>query len=274
MDKISIYSWNPKSLWPGQVRNPMARLSWSTGNFGDLYNFDLVRHLYGVEGQIRTHGRKALFAGSTLHRAQRGDLVAGVGARDPRRKVRSDPMHVYGLRGNLSLSTTKEQLGNLPNMRFLGDPGIIASDVYDCSNLPSSTFGVTAIPHYKDYETWREMGWPPDQLLNPDCLPSLAYARIASSEAVVTSSLHGLVFAHSAGIPVTLVRPLKEPFFKFEDYLSTVTEGRPEIFEADFALSNLVKLVGTVGIIDKKTVRNGLPKQSELVEFFDKQKGN
>lgn len=268
MEKVPIYYWNPRSKLPGQVRNPISGLHWRIGNFGDLYNLDLVRYMFGIEGDSRICGRKALFVGSTLHRARRGDLVAGVGAKSARRQIRSDPRHILGLRGAFSYSAASKQLGKLPNIRFLADPGIIACDVYHAGDIPVKHHGVTAVPHYKDRDIWRQMGFPPDQLVNPDCSPGLMYARIAGSEAVVTSSLHGLVFAHSAGIPTTLVRPLNEPFFKFADYLSTVSEGAPEVLEADYTLRNLDKLEFTVATIDKDGVRNGLPRQNELNEFF------
>lgn len=269
MKVIRIYSWNPRSLRPGQVRNPLSRLKWSIGNFGDLFNFDLVRHLYGIEGRNSFRSRKILLVGSTLHRANHGDLVSGVGAKGPERQINCLPEDIVGLRGELSLMAVEKKIGNLKKLRFLGDPGAIASDVYAGNEIPKRTHGTTLIPHYTDFAKWKQMGFPAEQMVSPDNEPRTVYDRIASSEAVVTSSLHGLVFANSAGVPVTLVRPASEPFFKFEDYLTTLSGDRPEILSEDHALRNLNKLVGAVGAVDKKALRIGLPSKGEIASFLE-----
>lgn len=242
-------------------------MSWAIGNFGDLYNFDLVRHLYGMEGRNKAYGPKILFVGSTLHRAHRGDLVAGIGAKDPDKPINCLSTDIVGLRGELSLLSAKKLLGNLRNLRFLGDPGGIASDVYAKPEEPVINQGITVIPHYRDYKKWTEMGFPDEQMVNPDNEPRVVYERIASSEAIVTSSLHGLVFANSAGIPVTLVRPASENFFKYEDYISTLTGDRPEILNVDYALRNLNSLSGTIGTLDKDSIRSGLPTKGSFDAF-------
>jgi len=268
METVPIYSWNPKSLWPGQARNPFARLNWSVGNFGDLYNFDLVRYLYGVEARNKVHGSKMLFVGSTLHRAQKGDSVTGVGAKSQDKPINCLSTDIVGLRGQLSQALAEAQLGKLQNLRFLGDPGGIASDVYGQSDVAEIKHGVTVIPHYRDYKIWRDMGFPAEKMVSPDNEPRFVYERIASSVAVVTSSLHGLVFANSAGIPVTLVRPLSEPFFKYEDYLSAMTGDAPEIISVEYALRNLDSLSGAIGTLDKDSIRNGLPTKGNVEKFL------
>src|SRR5699024_3695475 len=49
--------------------------------------------------------------------------------------------------------------------------------------------------------------------------------QIARAEAVYSSSLHGLVFAHALGRPAALVAPLTaEPELKYRDYAASVGE--------------------------------------------------
>ena len=221
-----------------------------------------------MESRNRVRGSKMLFVGSTLHRAQKGDLVAGVGAKSWEKPINCLSKDIVGLRGQLSLALAEEKLGKLQNIRFLGDPGGIASDVYGQSDASEIKHAVTVIPHYRDYKIWRDMGFPAEKMVNPDNEPRFVYERIASSEAVVTSSLHGLVFANSAGIPVTLVRPSSEPFFKYEDYLSTLIGDSPEIISVEHALRNLDSLKGTIGTLDKDSIRNGLPTRGNVDKFL------
>ena len=66
--------------------------------------------------------------------------------------------------------------------------------------------------------------------------------QIQKAECVYSSSLHGIIFAHSLGRPCVFVRPMtKEPMLKYEDYFLSVGLSPPKpldsIADADFATS-------------------------------------
>jgi pyruvyltransferase len=67
--------------------------------------------------------------------------------------------------------------------------------------------------------------------------------RIASSELVVGTSLHGIVLAEAFGIPARLIRPGVEPMLKYQDYYGGT--GRERFTVAD-SVEDAIHLGGEV----------------------------
>ena len=109
----------------------------------------------------------------------------------------------------------------------LGDPGILLSRLYQPKTEKKYKYGILA--HSVDYEQLKKLETPEIPVYNmvvnePDPIGWLA-DRINECEFIFSSSLHGLIFSHSLGVPAIHVEftPLySTDNFKFKDYYSVL----------------------------------------------------
>lgn len=209
----------------------------ATGNAGDLFAKNLIRHVYAEEAVCaRDDGKRLLCIGSIGHRIKPGDVLCGVGCKDIELST-ADPgtVTIYGLRGPLSLEKFRAAGFDVSQVRFLKDPGLMIRFMLDGASVTPVRGRVAFIPHYRErYEAARHM---PNKLhfIDIDSDPMDVGREILSSEMVLSSSLHGIVFAHALGRAAVLVRPrTTEPLSKFEDYyLSVDLPFRPPLDSVD-----------------------------------------
>lgn len=104
----------------------------------------------------------------------------------------------------------------------LGDPGLLAPALE-----PRWDGGYTAIvPHWQDQERLRAL-YTDATFVDVMGDPETALRTIAGADAIVSSSLHGLVFADAYGIPRMWDRFRTLGTFKFTDYGSVVGYAAP-----------------------------------------------
>ncbi|MEP7764631.1 polysaccharide pyruvyl transferase family protein [Sanguibacter sp. 25GB23B1] len=238
MTTVKLVHWNPRET---RTTGSLGRLT-ATGprkdNFGDLLG------PYVVEKVVRTHdgltpypvprrlppGRRPrtghlLTIGSVMHFARTGDTVWGTGVNG---KIHPDvyrftTLDVRAVRG-------------LHTQRFLTERGIDVPDVYGdpALLLPHLDPRVTTwaadkrhtlavIPNLNEVADWQDH----PAFVDPRGSLDTIIERLARSERVVSSSLHGLIISEALGIPVALVRSRAEPSFKYDDYVSGT--GRTDI---------------------------------------------
>ena len=164
-----------------------------------------------------------LFAiGSIVHQAHEGDIIWGTGVLPSRLKVEKSMagLDIRAVRGQLTKKFLNERGANINDDIVFGDPGILISEFFD----------------FQSVEKKREVGVIP-QLFDIDdaifdtldvCLPTAGWQNvvryIAESEAIISSSLHGLIVAESFGIPCRWLRNenmpsyTTDPSFKYNDY--------------------------------------------------------
>lgn len=167
---------------------------------------------------------RLLTVGSIAHIAKKNDLLAGVGART---EILTDEVSgcvVWGLRGPLTLEAFGKHGANLREIRFVGDPGLLASNVYQSEDVIPNK--VIYIPHYRE-RSRRGIEVPSGvSLVSPDARPASIAREIQQAELILSSSLHGLVFAHSFRRPWMFVRPSsQEPLFKYRDFFHSIGVG-------------------------------------------------
>ena len=199
---------------------------WSEGNFGDIFAREFSSFTYGNLPIQKTSRRpRLLTTGSIAALAKPGDLLAGVGFKSPSiRGQLSRDLTIWGLRGPLSLEVLKKAGVTTPRLAFLGDPGLKASDIWPKGSDENEN-GWLVIPHYRHLrQLSSEVASRGDlRLQTPDAHPEKVAGEIRRSEGVISSSLHGIIFAHSYGIPVVALRPPDlEGEFKYEDYAASV----------------------------------------------------
>lgn len=203
------------------VLPPKKQPGWQVGNAGDIYNRDLVRHLYGTEPEIVDGGRRILLVGSIVHRVQDGDIVAGVGTKGSP-QAEGVTARIVGARGPLTVDVLREAGHDVSGVRFLLDPGLLIADVFPkLRRIAPKPGSVAFVPHYRErprYESTREY-----DVLDVDQTPYGLARDIARHETIYASSLHGVIFAHALGRPAVLVAPqTAEPEIKYRDYFASV----------------------------------------------------
>ena len=126
------------------------------------------------------------------------------------------------VRGTRSLSRI-----NRPDSKpvALGDPGILAPLLLDGAVKKRYALGI--IPHYRDAQSEvvdqvRELG-PDVRVIDVSWTPQEVAREIASCDAVISSSMHGLIFSDALGVPNAHIRlgdKVKGGLYKFYDYYS------------------------------------------------------
>lgn len=133
--------------------------------------------------------------------------------------------NVLAVRGHL----TRELIG-APADVALGDPGILVSRL---RSRPRPRWDVGLVPHghHRQHAAFLALADTAGyriRVVNVHQSAARVVREIAACEAVITTSLHGLITADSYGIPAvwtTLDPPLGGGAFKFHDYESAVTHG-------------------------------------------------
>jgi pyruvyltransferase len=195
-------------------------------NAGDAASAALVTHFTGEDviaaGPEPCRAPNLMAIGSILEWADDESVVWGAGLLQDRAPMQT-PRAVCAVRGRL----TREALwrAGVDGGEALGDPAILAPRLRAAGSEPRQDIGL--VPHYVDLDCAfvhraRAAGViiiDPRQRLD-DYLAQLLRCR-----AVVSSSLHGLIFAHAYAIPAVWMklsdRVLGEGF-KFRDYYSSI----------------------------------------------------
>ncbi|MDM7831748.1 polysaccharide pyruvyl transferase family protein [Cellulomonas edaphi] len=237
-------------LWWWRWRHPYDL------NFGDEVSAPLLERLTGRR-VVWTPLERAdvVAAGSVLQIAiarRRASLpvIWGSGFIEPQTYDSLDDLAPRAVRGTSTAAYFSEAVrANLQ----LGDPGLLAATLVDGPVRKRYSLGV--IPHYTDAShPWVgqiakhsgvrviDVAWTPEEVAR----------EISACDAVVSSSLHGLIFADALGVPnarLVLHGKLAGGDFKFDDYTSVFDGDRSQTVLTSDALaglepSALVELVG------------------------------
>ncbi|KUJ84921.1 hypothetical protein AVO43_04595 [Microbulbifer sp. ZGT114] len=191
---------------------------------------------------------KLLSVGSILHEAINGDEVwgSGINGKCWARNLESQKeIEVHSVRGPVTRKAMLQYGFEVPES--YGDPGLLFSFLYDNEISKKALLldafyekhglarpKVVFIPNINDerfYFPEREV-LPEDWLyLSPTLDPVEIAAHIRLSQRVVSSSLHGLVFADAEGKPATLFKSRFETILKYEDYFEGTDRSCPAVIE-------------------------------------------
>jgi pyruvyltransferase len=244
--------------WQGKRRLALRRAyRWRHGNAGDLFNAHLLGWAYPDEPvlNIDREGRRLLLVGSVAHRVLPGDVVCGIGGKSPDLPPVPGRVVVRGARGPLTLRALQRAGYDTSDVRFLADPGLVIGRLHpDLPAIAAEPGRVSFIPHFRERERYRR--GTPFHFIDIDAPPYEVARQIAGSEAVYSSSLHGLIWAHALGRPAALVTPQTgEPEFKYRDYFESI--GRP------FAA------VGSIDEVTTGSVAGRVPAAPDLTALID-----
>jgi len=198
-----------RSYWWNQVRN-----------LGDAYAPLIVSKLFSgrVVRSAAWERRKLVSCGSVIAQARDGDVVWGTGSLLPDTTMRAKNLAVTAVRGPLTRNVLLRHGIDCPEV--YGDPGCMAPLVYP----KCPTDGVRRRPgiilHYVD-KAEIVIDDPGVVVLDIQSEPEEFFRRLAGCDRVVSSSLHGIIFAEAYGIPAAWMQISDKVVggrHKFEDY--------------------------------------------------------
>lgn len=219
MPEIELFSWNPPH--PVLPTRLGSHIPWRrpVNNFGDLLGPAIVRMILKRRG-LGTHSRlpaRLLSVGSCLHFAQDSDVVwgSGVNGKVPAESHIARILDVRAVRGPRTRGFLVERGIMVPEV--YGDPTLLLPLLMPELLSVPKRYAVTVVPNLNDLKLNPAWHLRP-RMLNPRSGLAHCLQRIAASELVVGSSLHGVIVAEALGIPARLVRSAVESDFKFADY--------------------------------------------------------
>ena len=239
---VPVVHWNARaSVGSGPV---LRRVRWPhrrANNFGDLLGPLVVRALVergrdaagepsgggGADGNPTTAQARLLTVGSILHLAQPGDVVwgTGVNGKVPEWSYRPRELDLRAVRGPLTATALRSRGLDVPDV--FGDPGLLAPQLLGIERAATPS-GLVLLPNLHDESRWRDL----PGYVSPRTPAAEVIAAVAGAEAVIASSLHGIVIADALGVPSAVVQPRAEPPFKYRDYYEGTGREAPS-FAAD-----------------------------------------
>lgn len=218
------------------------KLNWHKSvNFGDQLNPYLAKKIWNLdavkieEGSSEDH---LMMIGSILNEANSHSLVFGSGFVTEHSFFDGNPK-ILSVRGELTRKVLASR-GYPKNQIRIGDPAILLPDFYNPSSREKK-FKLGVIPHIIDYEKGSDLFKNMENciLINLRLSGDEEITEIEkiiddinSCECIISSSLHGLIVAHSYGIPGAWCEFSDRVIgggFKFRDYFSAHTKNYESI---------------------------------------------
>jgi len=209
-----------------------------------------------------------LATGSILSMATPTSLVWGSGVMHPDIGVGSPrPENIYALRGRLSRDALARHAGNIPDVP-LGDPAWLAAGLLGIRRSDSPPFRLGVVAHYVDRcHPHIQSLLRQDGVIDLDVHeePTTFLRMMSCCGAVASTSLHGLIFAESLGIPNTWMKVSDEIIggsFKFDDWFSVC--GQPQRHPLELGSGQSVaSLIAEAALhectIDTRALTNSFP---------------
>ena len=196
-------------------------------NVGDVFSLLVAKHYFSKNiiplRPAPVSETNLILLGSILHWADSHSVICGAGFMFRDSKPAAPPKSIVCVRGPLTAELLEKQ-GLTPPKRF-ADPGVLAPLLF--KNQGKIKFKIGIIPHYHDAgSVWikhcKNQGFPIIDVLAP---PDKFFNKIQQCEVILSSSLHGLIFAHAFGKPAVWIEisdRVAGNGFKFFDYYESV----------------------------------------------------
>lgn len=200
------------------------------GNVGDNFGVALYRRLTGRKPDavgiwVGPDVPLFLTIGSVLARARGRSLVWGTGAIQPlayARQAAPAASVFMGVRGPRTSEEVLRKHGVYA--RPIGDPGILLPAVMDPSDVSVPDIDIGVVSHSVDKSRFQSEGVDLFQVTNYGTLAEFVKS-MTRCRRIVSTGLHGMIFAHALGIPAVVVKVgdrITGQEFKFRDYSNWV----------------------------------------------------
>lgn len=249
----------------------ILKLHWAASkpNFGDWLSPEICGWLSGRKIELTKISNCGLVAVGSLLQRKKERLtlhsmnVWGTGfiAEEKSRRSR----HVYhAVRGKLSARLIANK-----DIAVLGDPGLLADQLLlSHQKATEKKYQLGIIPHYKDKksELLTNIDIPNSRIIDVYDKPLDVIKKISECQAVISSSLHGLVVADSLGIPnqwMQLGDQIRGGGWKFHDYYSALNVGDVcpwNLLERQITLGSVHELIENYSRTGLDSIKEGLVK--------------
>lgn len=265
-----------------EVRHKSKVFIYPLKNAGDCFNYDLLEFFRADMNSVEiVASADLLMLGGSISSLQNPELtfnpaplhVWGAGflfGDDNDLPLCRPNLVVHALRGKLSKDKLYGLLNTpLPENIPLADPGLLAS--YFTTPNTEKKYAIGFIPHFREHDTdevKRVLGANASMhFIDITQSPKEVIREIQQCETVVSSSLHGLAFSDSLGVPNVHVRLTELPkggTFKFRDYYSAFGLSDPTLSVEDvFGITP--DKIKTNYAIERRVVEE---KKRQLIESF------
>lgn len=221
-NEIPLFWWNAKGKKFDHVEgNRIFR----AGNVGDIASKMIFEKISGLSTSVPKKGeRKVLSIGSILQTAMDGDVVWGSGVKGGTGGFKNNVnfLDVRAVRGPLTKEFLAKNGIDVSKIKEFFDPGCLIPYLYaqEISTSIPKKRELCIIPHYRDDFTLRKQ-YPNlvESFLSVDDEPLDFIKKLKGAELVISSSLHGIIFAESLGIPAKWLATINgEDELKYYDY--------------------------------------------------------
>lgn len=264
-------------VWKAQVDIPVKMFT-DGNNAGDVFAGEIVNQFFNgkiqICGETSQKQKNLLLVGSIISWADENSVVVGSGfnAANETCNLLSNFVAVRGPLTNSKLI----QLGYNGQLRHC-DLGVLAGEIYPDYPETSPIHKIGIVPHYADKKHpwvlyWKLRG---AKVIDIQAPVSDVLREIAQCENIISSSLHGIIFAHSMGRNASWIQLSEKVHggeFKFYDYYlslpkNTKFELRTKVSLQDSPKS-LVKLANNADLAS--LVSTAKESVAEAVSIFSK----
>lgn len=202
-------------------------------NFGDAINPELFFKISNLKvvsfKEILPffHPNIYLFIGSNLDGLRiKNAIICGAGFKSADSKIKTEPKEVIAVRGPLTKKKLEAYGVKCPDV--FCDPGLLVSHFYPL-HTTEKKYDVGVIPHYVDKELLAKAeiksGDLTYKILDIEDPSDIFLENVNSCRLIASSSLHGIITAHSYGIPALWIKLSDNIIggdFKFQDYYQSL----------------------------------------------------
>lgn len=227
---VEVTHWNPRrNRWPYPINR--FQIGPRVNNFGDLLGPAIVERIVrdSCLGPAASSARNLLTVGSIMGLAEDRDVVWGTGV-NAKVAVEShvfSELDVRAVRGPRTAAFLRARDIHVPEV--FGDPALLVPQLFPEWAPVATHRKLGVLPNFHDFTRYRSH---PD-VISPIGSPDDVIREIVACEAIVASSLHGVIIAEAFGIPAVAIESGVEHPFKYLDYFEGT--GRPEVpLVADF----------------------------------------
>ena len=249
-----------------------------SSNFGDALNVFFIEYLSSkkvlfakfIPKLIKRNEKTYAVIGSILQWSQNNCEVWGAGFISDKNIKIPKPKKIHSVRGPLTRKIFLDN--NIECPEVYGDPALLMPFIYNPKIKKKYKLGF--IPHFVNKKSEFITSFENNDnclIMNILCGQNFKglITEMLSCEYLVTSSLHGLIIAHSYNIPVLWVKysvELEGGRFKFDDYLMSVNKQNrsPFLVEKHHDIEEYISLMDSKKIeINYFDILNSCPFLSE-----------
>lgn len=227
---------------------------WRNGNAGDICSEEIIERLFNLavnakeDDEALKNNEIDLVAGGSIAEKipyKYDGFIYTSGLMFEHSRADTPEATVCAVRGYL---TQNRWLGHQAEYAAIGDIGLLVSELFNGALMPKNTrYKVGIIPHYIDSDN---IGIRNFLEKNKDCVGIDICGRLddvlslmGQCEIILSSSLHGLIFADSLGIPNTWIHlsdKISGGSFKFRDYYSVfgITDPKAILFNEAMSIKD------------------------------------